>query len=108
MLRLRAACRRDMLRDVAQFLPACVTTVRRLREHDVGAAAGAGRAADRNLPLGALADRPAARIPARVGPLDQVVAAVLLPAYAARAIPRETLLEAWPAERRLLERLLGS
>jgi hypothetical protein len=33
-------------------------------------------------------------------------AVVLLLRYAARAIPREVLLQAWPAELRLLERLL--
>ena len=43
-----------------------------------------------------------------IGPLDDVVAVVLLLRYAARAIPRETLMAAWPAERRLLERLLGA
>jgi hypothetical protein len=36
-----------------------------------------------------------------------VVAVVLLLRYAARAIPRAVLLDAWPAEPRLLERLLG-
>jgi uncharacterized membrane protein YkvA (DUF1232 family) len=42
-----------------------------------------------------------------IGPLDDVVAVVLLLRYAARSIPRETLLEVWPTDRRLLERLLG-
>jgi hypothetical protein len=37
---------------------------------------------------------------------DDVVAVVLLLRYAARAIPRDVLLAAWPAEPRLLERLL--
>jgi len=41
-----------------------------------------------------------------IGPLDDVVAVVLLLRYAARAIPRDVLLAAWPAEPRLLERLL--
>ena len=43
-----------------------------------------------------------------IGPLDDVVAVVLLLRYAARSIPRETLLAAWPSDPRLLERLLGS
>lgn len=38
-----------------------------------------------------------------IGPLDDVVP---LLRYAARAIPRDVLLAAWPAEPRLLERLL--
>ena len=42
-----------------------------------------------------------------IGPLDDVVAVVLLLRYAARSIPRDTLLAAWPTDPRLLERLLG-
>jgi uncharacterized membrane protein YkvA (DUF1232 family) len=42
-----------------------------------------------------------------IGALDDVVAVVLLLRYAARAVPRATLLAAWPAEPRLLTRLLG-
>jgi len=41
-----------------------------------------------------------------IGPLDDVVAVVLLLRYAARSIPRPALLAAWPAEPRLLERVL--
>lgn len=41
-----------------------------------------------------------------IGPLDDVVAVVLLLRYAARSIPREDLVAAWPAEPRLLEWLL--
>jgi uncharacterized membrane protein YkvA (DUF1232 family) len=42
-----------------------------------------------------------------IGPLDDVVAVILLLRYAARSIPRDTLLDAWPTDPRLLERLLG-
>lgn len=41
-----------------------------------------------------------------IGPLDDVVAVVLLLRYAARSVPRPVLLAAWPAEPRLLERVL--
>ena len=41
-----------------------------------------------------------------IGPLDDVVAVVLLLCYAARALPREVLFAAWPAEPRLLKRLI--
>ena len=41
-----------------------------------------------------------------IGPLDDVVVVVLALRYAARQVPREVLFEAWPAEPRLLERLL--
>jgi uncharacterized membrane protein YkvA (DUF1232 family) len=42
-----------------------------------------------------------------IGPLDDIVAVALLLRYAARAIPREVVAQAWPEDRRLLERLIG-
>jgi hypothetical protein len=42
-----------------------------------------------------------------IGPLDDVVVVALALRFAARRVPREVLLEAWPGEPRLLERLLG-
>jgi uncharacterized membrane protein YkvA (DUF1232 family) len=93
------------LRDAAEFLPACVTTARRLRAHpDVP------RRAKVALLIAILwVLSPIDLIPEFlpvIGPLDDVVAVVLLLRYAARAIPRDVLLEAWPAEPRLLERLI--
>jgi uncharacterized membrane protein YkvA (DUF1232 family) len=41
-----------------------------------------------------------------IGPLDDVVAVVLLLRFAGRSIPRPVLLEAWPEDPRLLERVL--
>jgi uncharacterized membrane protein YkvA (DUF1232 family) len=43
-----------------------------------------------------------------IGALDDVVVVALALRYAARRVPRDVLLEAWPAEPRILERLLGS
>jgi uncharacterized membrane protein YkvA (DUF1232 family) len=43
-----------------------------------------------------------------IGPLDDVVVVALCLRYAARRVPRDVLLEAWPADPRLLERLLGA
>lgn len=94
-----------LLRDAAEFLPACVTTARRLRGNP---------AVPRRAKLALLAAilwvlSPIDLLPEFlpvIGPLDDVVAVVLLLRYAARAIPREVLLAAWPAEPRLLERLL--
>jgi uncharacterized membrane protein YkvA (DUF1232 family) len=83
-----------MLRDAAEFLPACVTTARRLRKHVA------------ILWVLSPIDLLPEFLPV-IGPLDDVVAVVLLLRYAARAIPRDVLLEAWPAEPTLLERLLG-
>jgi uncharacterized membrane protein YkvA (DUF1232 family) len=95
-----------LLRDAAEFLPACVTTARRLRgrpEVPRRAKVALGIAVAWVVsPIDLLPEF----LPV-IGPLDDVVAVVLLLRYAARAIPRAVLLEAWPAEPRLLLRLLG-
>ena len=96
-----------LLKDLAGFLPACVTLVRRLR-------------ADPRVPFKAKAAvvlaglwvlSPVDLLPEFlpvIGPLDDVVVVALALRYAARRVPREVLLEAWPGEPRLLERLLGT
>lgn len=95
-----------LLRQVAEFLPSCVTTARTLRKHpDVP------RRAKIALLIAVLwvlspIDLLPEFLPV-IGPLDDVVAVVLLLRYAARSIPRTTLLNAWPTDPRLLERLLG-
>ena len=43
-----------------------------------------------------------------IGPLDDIVVVALALRYAARKVPRQVLLDAWPGEPRLLLRLLGS
>lgn len=96
-----------LLRQVAEFLPAAVTCARRLRRHpDVPR-----RAKVALLVAIAWVVSPIDLLPEFlpvIGPLDDVVAVVLLVRYAARSIPREVLLAAWPADPALLERLLGS
>ena len=96
-----------LLKDLAGFLPACVTLVRRLR-------------ADPRVPFKAKAAvvvaglwvlSPIDLLPEFlpvIGPLDDVVVVALALRYAARRVPREVLLEAWPGEPRLLERLIGT
>jgi len=96
-----------LLRDSAEFLPACVTTARRLR---------ADPAVPRRAKVALLVAilwvlSPIDLLPEFlpvIGPLDDVVAVVLLLRYAARAIPRDVLFAAWPAEPRLLVRLVGT
>ena len=94
-----------LLKQVATFLPACVTTARRLRRHpDVPR-----RAKVAMLVAVAWVVSPIDLLPEFlpvIGPLDDVVAVVLLLRYAARSVPRETLLQAWPGDPRLLLRLL--
>jgi uncharacterized membrane protein YkvA (DUF1232 family) len=95
-----------LMRQVAEFLPSCVTTARALRKHpDVP------RRAKVALLVAVLwVVSPIDLLPEFlpvIGPLDDVVAVILLLRYAARSIPRDTLLAAWPTDPRLLERLLG-
>lgn len=96
-----------LLRQVAEFLPSCVATARTLRKHpDVPR-----RAKIALLVAVVWVVSPIDLLPEFlpvIGPLDDVVAVVLLLRYAARSIPRETLLGAWPSDPRLLERLLGT
>ncbi len=96
-----------LLRQVAEFLPSCVTAARRLRKHpDVPRAAKIAL-----LVAIAWVVSPIDLLPEFlpvIGPLDDVVAVILLLRFAGRRIPRDVLLEAWPTDPRLLERLLGS
>lgn len=94
-----------LLRDIAEFLPACVTTARRLRRSP----AVPRRAKVALLVAVIWVVSPIDLLPEFlpvIGPLDDVVAVVLLLRYAARSIPRDQLVAAWPAELRLLDRLL--
>ena len=95
-----------LLRDLAGFVPDCVTTIRRLRGDP-----GVPRRAKVVVALAGLwllspIDLLPEFLPV-IGPLDDVVVTALALRYAARRIPRETLAAAWPGDPRLLERLLG-
>jgi uncharacterized membrane protein YkvA (DUF1232 family) len=107
LILIAAAVMLGLLKDLAGFLPACVTLARRLR-------------ADPRVPWQAKAAvilaglwvlSPVDLLPEFlpvIGPLDDIVVVALALRYAARRVPREVLLEAWPGEPRLLERLIGS
>jgi uncharacterized membrane protein YkvA (DUF1232 family) len=93
-------------KDLATVLPACATAAHRLRR-------------DPRVPRGAKIAvafaalwvvSPIDLIPEFlpiIGPLDDVIVVALALRYAARRVPRDVLFEAWPAEPRILERLLG-
>jgi uncharacterized membrane protein YkvA (DUF1232 family) len=93
-----------LAKDLATVLPACVTTARRLRKDPrvpkrVKLAVGFA---------GLWVLSPIDLIPEFlpvIGPLDDIVVVALALRYAARRIPPEALIEAWPAERWILERL---
>lgn len=93
-----------LAKDLATVLPACVTTARRLRKDP--------RVPKRVKVVVAFAAlwvlSPIDLIPEFlpvIGPLDDIVVVALALRYAARRIPPQALIEAWPAERRILERL---
>jgi uncharacterized membrane protein YkvA (DUF1232 family) len=93
-------------KDLAGFIPDCVTTARTLRR-------------DPRVPRRAKVAvviamvyvlSPIDLIPEFlpvIGPLDDVIAVALLLRYAGRSVPRQVLLDAWPGDPRLMERLLG-
>jgi uncharacterized membrane protein YkvA (DUF1232 family) len=95
-----------ILRDLAAFIPDCVTTVRRLRKDP----RVPRRAKIAVVIAGIWVASPIDLIPEFlpvIGPLDDIVVVALALRYAGRRVPREVLIEAWPGEQRLLERLLG-
>jgi uncharacterized membrane protein YkvA (DUF1232 family) len=94
-------------RDLASVLPACVTTVRRLRRDDRVPRRAKLAVAFALVWLLSPIDLIPEFLPV-IGPLDDVVVVALALRYAARQVPTEVLLEAWPAEVRILERLLGT
>src|SRR4051794_39752713 len=94
-------------KELARFLPACATTMRRLRKHPAvprRAKVAVGFAA-----LWVLS--PIDLIPEFlpvIGPLDDVIVVALALRYAARRVPRAALLAAWDGDPRTIERLLGA
>lgn len=96
-----------LAKDLATVLPACVTTARRLRRDP--------RVPRRMKIAVSIAAvwvlSPIDLIPEFlpvIGPLDDIVIVALALRYAARHVPPEALVEAWPGERRILSRLAPS
>ena len=95
-----------ILRDLAAFIPDCVTTVRRLRRDP----RVPRRAKVAVVLAGVWVASPIDLIPELIpiiGPLDDIVVVALALRYAGRQVPRDVLLGAWPGDPRLMERLLG-
>ena len=95
-----------LVRDLAGFLPDCVTLLRRLwRDPRLPrrARVALGAAA-----LWALS--PVDLIPEFlpvIGPLDDAIVVALALRYALRQVPRPVVVEAWPGNPRVVDRLLG-
>ena len=92
-------------KDLATVLPACATTVRRLRKDPRVPRRAKLAVGFAGLWVLSPIDLIPEFLPV-IGPLDDVVVVALALRYAARRVPRGVLFEAWPAEPRLLERLV--
>ncbi|GAA1310999.1 hypothetical protein Psi02_54500 [Planotetraspora silvatica] len=95
-----------ILRDLAAFIPDCVTTVQRLRKDPQVPRRAKIAIVFAGLWVASPIDLIPEFLPV-IGPLDDIVVVALALRYAGRQVPREVLIEAWPGETRLLERLLG-
>ena len=93
-----------LARDLATVLPACVTTARRLRKDPRVPKRVKVAVAFAALWVLSPIDLIPEFLPV-IGPLDDIVVVALALRYAARRIPPQALIDAWPAERRILERL---
>ena len=93
------------VKDLATVLPACATTARRLRKDPRVPRRAKLAVAFAGLWVLSPIDLIPEFLPI-IGPLDDVVVVALALRFAARQVPREVIFEAWPAEPRLLERLL--
>jgi uncharacterized membrane protein YkvA (DUF1232 family) len=95
-----------LAKDLASFLPACTTALRVLRKDP-----RVPRSAKLAVALAAVwVVSPIDLIPEFlpvIGPLDDVVVVALALRFAARRVPRDAIEQAWPGERRILDRLLG-
>lgn len=93
-----------LAKDMATVLPACVTTARRLRKDPRVPRRVKFVVAFAGLWVVSPIDLIPEFLPV-IGPLDDIVVVALALRYAAKRIPPEALVAAWPAERRILERL---
>jgi len=96
-----------LARDLMRYLPDCVTAIRRLR----GDPRVPGRAKAAVVFAAVWVLSPIDLIPEFlpvIGPLDDVIVVALALRYAARRVPREAILEAWPGSPDMIERLLGA
>jgi uncharacterized membrane protein YkvA (DUF1232 family) len=95
-----------VLRDLAAFIPDCITTVRRLRKDPRVPRKAKLAIVFAGLWVASPIDLIPEFLPI-IGPLDDIVVVALALRYAGRQVPRDVLLQAWPGEPRLLDRLLG-
>src|SRR4029453_2255296 len=96
-----------VLRDLATVIPACVTTIRRLRRDPRVPRRAKVAVAIAGLWVLSPIDLIPEFLPV-IGPLDDVVWGARALGSAAGRVPRSLLVDACPAEPRLLDRLIGA
>jgi uncharacterized membrane protein YkvA (DUF1232 family) len=94
------------LRELARFIPDCVTAIGRLRRDPRVPRRAKVAVVLAGLWVASPVDLLPEFLPV-IGPLDDIVVVALALRYAARQVPRQVLLDAWPGDPGLLERLLG-
>ena len=107
MVVLAARLPPGVFKDLAGFLPACLTTIKTLRKDSRVPRRAKVAIAFAGLWVISPIDLIPEFLPI-IGPLDDIVVVALAFRYAARQIPTEVLFDAWPADPILLRRLLGS
>ena len=106
LVALAARLPEGSMKQLAGFLPDCVTTVRRLRRDPRVPRRAKVAVAVAGVWLLSPVDLIPEFLPV-IGPLDDVVIAALALRYAARQVPPEVLFQAWPGDPSVMERLLG-
>jgi uncharacterized membrane protein YkvA (DUF1232 family) len=95
-----------LAKDLAAFLPDCVTAARALRRDPRVPRRARVAVLIALLWVVSPIDLIPEFLPV-IGPVDDIIVVALLLRYAARSVPRHVVLEAWPGEPRMIERLLG-
>ena len=107
MVILAARLPNGAAKDLAGFLPACATMLRRLRTDPRVPARAKAAVAFAALWVLSPIDLIPEFLPV-IGPLDDIVVVALALRYAGRSIPLDVIHEAWPADPDLIDRLLGA
>ncbi|MGE0599920.1 MAG: YkvA family protein [Dehalococcoidia bacterium] len=95
-----------LAKDLASLIPDCLVTARKLRRDPRVPRRARVAVAFAGLWVLSPIDLIPEFLPV-IGPLDDIVVVALALRYAARSVPRDVLVEAWPGNPDLLERLIG-
>lgn len=93
------------LKELAGFIPNCLTTIRRLRKHPAVPMRAKAVLALAGLWVLSPIDLIPEFLPV-IGPMDDIVVFALAVRYAARQVPRDVVLDAWPGDASVIDRML--